>query len=263
MWNSDDFDWLRKNYPTLCHSNNTLEGRISFQGIYINEKLLLNPDTESIQVSVENTGIYICDSYRVRITFPNTKYYPETHEIGGRLDKVGERLDKGLLKMHKFDPQGSLCLASPMELERLQRQGLSLESYIQELLVPYLFAQSHHEKTGNWLWGELGHDFWSPIQWLGRQENFDEADIVATCHTLSKLSGRDKAFTLLSSRLLGHHKCVCGSEKKIRNCHPEVQRGVNIIRDYHAQQNINLDHWLNIPKDPIISSITYTNTKTK
>ncbi len=231
MWTADDLAWLAANYPQLRETESgTIEGRLSFQMLRSDGRYFVNPSSFQVQDSAPSDYLYVCDTYKIRISWHRGRRVPLAYETGGKLAGVAMRLNKSLVDMHQLG-DGSLCLAAAMDLERAFREKCSLATYIEEFLVPYLFAQSHYAKTQEWLWGELSHGSLGLLEWLGRRTDCDERDVRATYEHLMRLGDSDKIRQLLSTRCRGHHPCPCGSNRKTRKCHPEVLRAIGLLRD--------------------------------
>lgn len=157
--------------------------------------------------------------------------YPNAREIGGKLAAVAKKLGKEEADMHLF-PDGTMCLAAPMEFDIEFSKGFKLENYVEKYLIPYLFAQTYYAKEQVWLWGDLNHGIWGLLEWLGRKRNYIPVDAQITYSRLliyAKLENADVK-ALLGVRCRGHKPCPCGSNKKTRKCHPDVQPGIARLR---------------------------------
>lgn len=232
MWTRDDLSWLAANYPTLQETEpGQIEGSLTFKLLRTGGQYLVNPPDDLLTDTSPPDHLYISDTYKVRITWPEGEPYPKAHEIGGKLAKTAKRLSKSLLDMHQYEQDGALCLTAAMDLERTFRSGFKLDVFVEELLIPYLFAQSHYDKTQVWLWGELSHGWLGLLEWLGRQDQPDDRDIGATYKFLVGQLGKEKVDKLLSQRWRNHYKCLCGSNKKTYECHPDVQRAISLLRN--------------------------------
>ncbi|MGH7196489.1 MAG: hypothetical protein ACREGJ_01850 [Candidatus Saccharimonadales bacterium] len=242
MWTKSDLAWLSKNYPELKQKQpNTIEGRLTFQMLRANGLYVVNPSAKQIQDLSPPDYLYLCDTYKIRIAWPKDARFPTAHETGGKLAATAKRLNKNLLDMHQYQEDGSLCLAATMQLERTFRKKFKLDAFVEEFMIPYLFAQTHYAKTEEWLWGELEHGSWGLLQWLGREKQYDDADTFATYAYVKSQIGEDATHKLLKIRPRGHYACLCGSGKKTRDCHPDVQQGIIRLRGAVSRHIIKLN----------------------
>lgn len=230
MWSSTDLKWLKANYPGLKpKSDKVLEGRLSYKMLRSNGNYLINPPIDEIQRTDTPDYLYICDTYHIKIEWGDEKY-PKSYEVGGKLKTVAKKLKKGTIDMHQYPQDDGLCIAAPMVLDRTFIKGFSLKNYIEDFLIPYLFAQTHYAKTEEWLWGDLGHGIWGLLEWLGRKSKPDKADIILTYLNLTKYGKIEQIKTILGSRCRNHKPCPCGSGKKTRKCHPEFPTAISLLR---------------------------------
>jgi hypothetical protein len=234
MWTKKDLNWLEKYHPNLVETKpGTIEGIVSFRLLRSDEKYIINPSESAIKDNSSPDYLYIEDSYSVKVVWPEGKNikYPTVHETGNRLELIAKKLGKEAKDLHQFSNR-SLCLASPMKLWRTFSTEFLLKTYIEDFLIPFLFAQSYYAEKQEWLWGDLEHGYKGLLQWLGGQNKYDDTDLHGTYLYLNSLSDEEKntAMELLKTRPRGHHLCTCGSEKKTRDCHPEIQEGIIRLR---------------------------------
>lgn len=233
MWSASDLKWLEEKYPALKKiSPHKLEGRVSFQMLRLNNQFFVNPSLSQIQQSTTPDYLYLCGSYEVCIEKNNPNNFPISREIGGKLAAVATRLGKNNKDMHLYQ-DGTFCLAAPMELDIEFSRGFSLPVYIENFLVPYLFAQAYYAKKQVWIWGDLSHGIWGLLEWLGRKKNYIPVDAQLTYSRLLFYAQEEKTDIkkLLDIRCRNHKPCPCGSNKKTRKCHPDVQQGIARLRN--------------------------------
>ena len=126
------------------------------------------------------------------------------------------------------NPSGAVCLCiKPEEAENLPA-GFNIADFLNNLVIPFFYAQSHFEQYNSWPWGQYSHGNLGFIEWYLRQKG-------STHQAMSDFLGRLKKYNnwqilkqLLESRynVKGHHLCICGKNEKFRKCHPEVLQGV-------------------------------------
>lgn len=231
MWSEEDRAWLAGHYPSLKPTGvRTLEGSLSFQMLHLNGAHYVRPASDFVAAN-SSKGIYLCDTYEIKIEFHAGLGVPLVYETAGRIAAVAARDGKITADLHIYNDTGALCLASAMELERAFQDGFSLPVLIDEFVVPYLFAQSYYAAHGEWLWGELDHGYKGLLQWLGRLDDYNDDDISATYRTLMAQADAESAKKLLQERCRGHKPCPCGSGRKNRDCCPELKAAISRIRN--------------------------------
>lgn len=230
MWKDEDKAWLAEFYPGLKPTGaRTLEGSLSFQMLHLDGAHYIRPASDFVAAN-NGKGIYLCDTYQIKIEFHADLYLPLVYETAGRIAAVAARDGKLTADLHIYNDTGALCLASAMELERTFQSGFSLPTFIDEFVVPYLFAQSYYAAHRVWLWGELGHGYKGLLQWLGRLNDYDDEDVAATYRALMAQQDAEEAKELLEKRCRGHKPCPCGSGRKARDCCPELKNAIARIR---------------------------------
>jgi hypothetical protein len=171
-------------------------------------------------------GLSIRDTYQIRIDVP--KRFPEAlpavKELGGR---VTRDLD------HHVFRSGALCLGSPLRLHRLVRETGDLTQFVRRVVVPFLYAVSYRERTGEaFPFGELAHGRAGLLDDYARMLALDTPEQVP--YALSLLG--------MKKRKANKHLCPCGCgerlgrcryNKKIRELREEMGR--SFFRDLHDE----------------------------
>lgn len=96
-------------------------------------------------------GISITDHYELGMGIPLgfPRELPAVTELGGRVPRDGK---------HHVNPDGTLCLGSPVRLLRLASYQGDLCGFAERCLVPFLYAISHKLRYGGTLpFSELAH----------------------------------------------------------------------------------------------------------
>ena len=99
----------------------------------------------------ESVGGKIVDSYKLEIIVPSkfTQALPEVTETGGKIKRDGN---------FHVNSDGSLCLGSPLRLLRKVHSAPSLTGFVDQCLIPYLYAVSYKRiNGGDFIFGELAH----------------------------------------------------------------------------------------------------------
>lgn len=92
----------------------------------------------------------IVDSYELEIVVPSgfPSEVPTVTEIKNKIPRDNH---------HHVNPDGTLCLGSPVRLLMKTAKGQNLVGFADNCLVPYLYAISHKMKFGAFPAGELAH----------------------------------------------------------------------------------------------------------
>lgn len=164
--------------------------------------------------TAENENVSIKDSYELSIEI--SKWYPDdlpsVKETGGRIPRDRD---------YHVNPSGSICLGSPFLLHDITVSTPELTAYAKKAIVPFLYAISRWEKTGErFVFGELAHG---------------AAGLMADYKALLGLTDSEAVPDAL--RLLGMKRrkanknpCPCGCGNPLGRCGYN-----NRIRDFRAQ----------------------------
>lgn len=147
-------------------------------------------------------GEEIEDAFKLVITV--TGRYPQD------LPKV-EEVDEKIPRDGNFhvNPDGTLCLGSPLSLLKKIYTNKSLVSFTENCLVPYLYAVSIKLRSGGkFVFGELSHG---------------DAGILEDYSVIFGLSEKEqvkKALQLLGlrKRIANKHQCPCGCGRRLGVC---------------------------------------------
>lgn len=98
-----------------------------------------------------STGPNLCDSFRLSIVIPPSfpSDLPKVRELGKKIPS-----EEGF----HVNPDGSLCLGSPLKLMLLLRKRPTLDGFAENCIVPFLYAMARKLESGEKLYmGELSH----------------------------------------------------------------------------------------------------------
>ena len=151
----------------------------------------------------------ISDSYDLSILVPETfpRDLPRVTETAGRIPRDGK---------HHINPDGTLCLGTPLRLLRDFSKIPTLVGFAEIFLVPYLYAVSLKLDYGiPFVFGELEHG--------GPGELADYADMLG----LKSPEQAKRALTLLAQkkRRANKFQCPCGCGLRLGRCHFNYQIG--------------------------------------
>lgn len=142
------------------------------------------------------------DSYKLEIFVPDKfpQALPKVKETGGKIPRNG--------KFH-VNPDGSLCLGSPLRLLKKVHNARSLNGFTKKCLVPYLYAVSCKLRNGSdFVFGELAH---------GNQGIVDDYSRIFGLKEQSQIL---QAIQLLGvkKRIANKKPCPCGCGKRLGAC---------------------------------------------
>lgn len=140
------------------------------------------------------------DSFELDIRIP--RRFPSELPV---VREVGERIPEDF---HR-NPDGTLCLGSPLRLRMALSRSPSLTTFVEHCVVPFLFGFLTHQKHGKLPFDELDHG--TP----GLLDEYCEILRVedhGRCLALLDLVGVKK-------RVANKRPCPCGSGKRVGRCH--------------------------------------------
>lgn len=156
----------------------------------------------------------ITDTYSIRCEikedFPTS--LPMFFETEGRIPKS-----------YHTNHDGTLCLGSPLRVRQELHKKSTLHTLIKDLLIPYLYKHSYHEKHGDQPLGELEHGA------LGLIEDYEtlfEVKGAKACYEMLLLLGMEKLYA-------NKKPCPCGSGARLGKCHNQV---LNPFRKIESRQ---------------------------
>ena len=145
------------------------------------------------------------------------KVLPRARETGGAVDP-----DYG-----HINPDGTLCLAAPVEARVIFSERESLLGFVNLLVVPYLYGYRYWKKHGRHPFGERPHGGEGIVQYYEEELRLDNCVAV-----LSAVS------FLLEHGYRGHLDCPCGSGFKVRDCHG---RALLKLHGHHTKNTLKYD----------------------
>ncbi len=145
-------------------------------------------------------GVAITDQYDVEVEIPKSfpLDLPRARERGGRIAST-----------FHTNPDGSMCLGSPLRLAQRVDAEPTLTGYAESCLVPYLYAHSYLMRHGKLPWDDLPHgDVGILLDYLKMFRARYADEVVAF---LALLSGR--------RRVANKRPCPCSSGRRLGACH--------------------------------------------
>lgn len=209
----NDKDWLQTRYPELSLTNKNgvlvVTGVFDFNAIY--------------------NDFRIADSYNIQIELKASEIsaMPRVCETSSRIKKVAKTRKINLADLHTYD-DGTACLCvKPAEVSYFPER-FSFQIFVEQLIVPFFYAQSFFEQKGDWPWETYSHGRLGWLEWYFDQEC---ASFTITKNFLLQLGAqRDwkgiRRDLLRKGGVKGHRACLCGSLESYTKCHPKAFKGL-------------------------------------
>lgn len=232
-WTPESLGAATREFPSLVSAGGQCaSGSLSVCGAMRGGALVLNP-TESDLADSEAQATFLVDSFPVEIGADEGGPYLKV--LGTRIAETAERLNLKHIDLHVY-PDQSVCFAAPQQIAADWASGMSPVEFVRRYVLPFLYEQAYFDRHERWPWGELAHGSLGLLEWLGRNPRPTNGDVMRTILYLE--SSGEKARKLIQTRARRHHKCPCGSGKQLRECHPDVKPGIDIVRSWIAQGQV-------------------------
>lgn len=174
-------------------------------------------------IQLEDEKGFLIDGYKIKI-IATTEYpsrFPYIFETDGRIPIN--------IDWHVYPDDGHFCISSIPEEILICKYGISLNSFIENQIKPYLFNQKYREVHGFFL-KERPHGNKGNIQFF--IEVFETNDLAAIVKGLIFIKQRNEPNRV--------SQCFCGSKQKYRKCHRETYRTLS------AFTNQELDYFIDM-----------------
>lgn len=160
------------------------------------------------------------DRYRIEIIFLDDypSSLPQVRETGGRIPRISDR--------HVNPKDGTACLFIPDEWF-VQRPDATFLTFLRRPVFNYFLSQKVFETSGTWPLGERRHG------------NDGLYDFYLECFGTSDPTATKKYLQCLSHHTIkGHFECPCGSGKRLRTCHLQQIRDLQVKIPSHVARSI-------------------------
>lgn len=158
-----------------------------------------------ITVEIKDDVDAIFDLYVVQIE-PTIKYpyaFPICREVSNLIRLSPE---------WHLNSDSSFCITVPQIAEQASFHGITVSTFLEKWLLPYLCAQSYRRKNGYYPGGEYAHGSLGIFQFYFQAVSESVDDVFLVLNWL--LSGANP---------LGRtNECFCGSGRKYRHCHKKA-----------------------------------------
>ncbi len=147
------------------------------------------------------------DKYELRIEVPSDfpQNLPAVYELGGRIPHTPE---------NHVNPDGSLCLGSPLRLKMFANIDRSLVGFSSNCILPFLYAKS----VGSFVFGELPHGLVGLVEDYADMLGVRTKEQVFQCLNLASMR----------RRVANKRRCPCGCGKRLGAC--SLRERINDLR---------------------------------
>lgn len=153
----------------------------------------------------------LSDAYEVKIVVPSD--FPKEPPV------VQETADRIKKEFHR-NPDGSLCLGSPLRILTLLEGAPTLVGFTESCVVPFLYAHSFLERHGVLPFGELAHGSTGALK--DYRDLFNVETTEASLEMLFLLT--------LPKRVANKKPCPCGSGRRVGSCHHGLLNGLRRLQ---------------------------------
>lgn len=160
------------------------------------------------------------DTYEILIRpspdFPNK--FPILFEIGEKIPKNGD--------WHIYT-DGSCCLTVPPNEVIACKNGISVLTFVEDWVLPYLANQTYRALTGNFV-NEYSHGTLGLVEYYQNLLNTKDKNQIIRLLT----------FILDNKKPHRTNKCFCGSNQKFRHCHKKAYETIHLIGEELVKSNL-------------------------
>lgn len=167
----------------------------------------------SFSASFENLET-ITGSFNINILIPPD--YPNSLPV---VSPESAPLDSSF---EHINPDGSFCLAVPIEARKLFNSEPSLLGFVDNLVVPFFYGYCYFLKHGIFPFGEQAHGNEGILEYYS--DLYNSKDIKQIIFSLHEF---------LNAGYKPHAKCPCGSDKKVLKCH-KAQTKLLLSNEYKS-----------------------------
>ncbi|EKD52682.1 MAG: hypothetical protein ACD_61C00274G0001 [uncultured bacterium] len=230
----EDKSWLTKEHPSLNVGGESdeivISGSLKFDMVYERDsnRFIVSP------VSYRGDGYRIKDQYEVKILLQpsNISELPQVFETASRITSFAKECNLPLYDFH-VNGDGSVCLCVAGRDQEYFLNGFEFKLFVNQLVIPFFYAQTYYQKYRKWPWGEYAHGI------LGLFERYNEKPAV-TKGEFEKILNRIQlvsGWAILAPKfrgenwIKGHTICLCGKNEKIRKCHSNALAGMRKLKN--------------------------------
>jgi len=216
MLKESDEQWLRDKHPALVPAGRAVTGTIEFNASYneANNRFVILAG----QATDPGGAVVLSGAFQIRIeerTDKSDSRLPALYVQG--VDNTPDR--------HFNQRDKSACLCSPFDEDEFLQPEFQFVTFLEQLVIPFLYGQTFYSSRGHWPWTEYAHGATGIFEAYSEIRDKNRAE-----ECLRKLA-RDASWPRIQSALRqkpfikGHTPCFCPTMDHIRRCHPRALEG--------------------------------------
>lgn len=201
---------VEERYPSLGYSGNgQWEGPFKFDATY--------------------NGKQIIDLFRIQIiadkNYPNR--IPALREVGGRVLAITSKHRVELADVHYNASSNTACVCVKQEETARFPPGSKLPTFIEDLVIPYLYGLSFFDQTGRWPWTEFSHGGLGLLEFYAQDSISPTREDLLEIGKMIRTGPNWRQYSKQLKKPNSERKCLCGSGRPISDCHSDVWQGIN------------------------------------
>jgi len=221
-----DILWMKERYGELRVKNLTnIVGTLRFRAAKSQHNEIMIWHELPSQGALADPH-FIEDAYEVDVYFGPHELVPIVREEGGRLEKRAQELEVDIIELHVFPQSNTLCLGAPVSIYMEMKSNPGVKYFFEKFLIPYFYKQSYEEKYGHKSWPDHPHNEIPIFEDFYRYRGSINKDCILISR--NHLSEESKML-LLKGKMSPNMPCLCGSGRKIKNCHEIAWLGFNLL----------------------------------
>jgi hypothetical protein len=187
-------------------------------------------------------GVTLEDVFEIEIALPPAypKAIPTLKEVGGRTWAIAQKHNvRNIRDMHRNPDTGIACVCVKQEEAIRFPPGSTLNTFVEELAIPYLYGLASFDRNGRWPWEEYSHGALGLLEYIGRNGIASSPEAIRELVTPILQEPNAKEFARQLHRLAENRHCPCGERRPFRRCHTLAWRGLVQMR--RAMNDLGLD----------------------
>lgn len=197
-----------------------------------------------IDIFAEYEGYQIKDNFEVCIIAPDAypSQLPVMVETGGRTLATAKKYKIGDLRaLHCSPSQPHIaCLCIKQEERQKFPPGSNLVTFIEILVVPYLYGLSYFEKHGKWPWGEYSHGGLGILEYHAEDPTEITEQSIGEITKVLRADTNWKEYSKQLRKPSSAKFCVCESRKPFKKCHEKAWQGLQRLYSDIKNHGLNV-----------------------
>lgn len=212
VFSDEEIAEVKARYPRLDRTDaGTVEGILDLNAVY--------------------DGKALTDSFHIRITAfnPNSERVPALYEISGRTEAIAKKWGLTDLRDLHRNPNGTACVCVKQLEKEKYPHGSNLFTFVEQLVVPYLYGLAHYENSKMWLWGEYSHGGLGLLEFYADNQTPQTAEDISEILPSIRKELNWKEYHKQLRSPSAKRACLCGSGKPFGRCHPQAWKGLGLL----------------------------------